>query len=470
MIVGGICLLTAGTASAGPANRKLHHQSDDRSHHSFSAPVPINITGFGAPLPAVTRSYADLKAFSEGQINFKEVETLPDVGPIFNSVSCAGCHSQPAIGGGGLFINEVRVRNNSAPGPVHLFAADNMLRGGWQTQGPATIFPSGVESEPLGCQITSPGCALSACQQEEKSRTTFAWNLPVCDTTSPDYAGGGNCVVGRAATAVFGFGLVEAVSDQTLTELADDEPTSIQGSVKLVTEFGKQRVARFGWKDDHATLRAFSGDAYLNEMGITNPDNPAEISSCALNQYQFGVLLQTGAAPEDETEGDGRADVDRFSDFMRALSPPPVLPFTESARFGCHLFDQLGCGGCHTATLTTASNPASFIPPTTGGIPISSSLNRALSSQVFHPYSDFLLHDMGSLGDGITSGSAGPTMMRTAPLWGLRAKSTFLHDGRAADIATAIILHDGQGKTASQAFQALSASRQQALIDFLSSI
>jgi len=80
------------------------------------------------------------------------------------------------------------------------------------------------------------------------------------------------------------------------------------------------RVGRFGWKDDHATLRAFSGDAYLNEMGITSADDPTEVSTCAVNQYQYGVLMQTSAGVEDTTDPDGRADIDRFSDFMRALS------------------------------------------------------------------------------------------------------------------------------------------------------
>ncbi len=345
-----------------------------------------------------------------------------------------------------------------------------MLRAGAQTQGSSTIFENGVQAEPLGCQLTAPGCTASVCQQEEMTRTTFTPGLPTCDTTSSDYSSGGNCIVGRAATPTFGFGLVEAVSDQTLIQLASNEPSSVQGTVKTVNEFGRQRVARFGWKDDHATLRAFAGDAYLNEMGITNPDNPAEISTCALNKSQFGVVLQTSDDPEDTTDPDGRADIDRFSDFMRALAPPPTLPQTASAMRGSQLFQQLGCAGCHAPTLTTASNPASFIPATTGGLPISATLNQTLSGQTFHPYSDFLLHDMGSLGDGITSGSAGPTMMRTTPLWGVRAKSTFLHDGRAPDLPTAISLHDGQGKTAAQEFGALNTQQQQDLINFLDGI
>jgi hypothetical protein len=461
--VGILLLLAAADAYAGPANRQSHSST-------APAPAPINLYGFGAPLPAVAKSGSDMQIFATGQLNFKEIETVPEVGPVFNGVSCAGCHSQPAIGGGGLFINELRVRNNPTGGPVHIFAVDNMLRAGPQSQRGITIFPNGVEAEPIGCQITAPGCRPSACQLEEMTRTTFKTTLPACDPTSSGFASGANCSAGRAATPLFGFGLVEAVADQTFINLASNEPWSVRGTVKQITELGQQRVARFGWKDDHATLRGFSADAYLNEMGITNPDNPDEISVCALSKSQFGVLLQSNDGVEDATDPDGRADIDRFADFMRAMDVPPQLAESTSAQNGARLFKSAGCAGCHAPTLTTASNPASFIPKSTGGVAISATLNTALANQTFHPYSDFLLHDMGSLGDGITSGAASPRMMRTAPLWGCRAKSVFLHDGRAADISTAIGLHDGQGKAAANAFKALSSGQQQDLTNFLATL
>jgi mono/diheme cytochrome c family protein len=451
-------------AYAGPANRTA-------SSTASQASVPINLDGFGAPLLGLAQDGSDLSVFATGQMNFKEIEKLPQVGPVMNGVSCAGCHSQPAIGGGGLFINEIRVRHNTQPGPVHIFAVDNFLRNGPQTQGKTTIFPQGVEAEPLGCQITAPGCQLSPCQQEEVAKTTFSTDLATCDPTSADFRSGGNCVVGRSALATFGDGLVEAVSDQTFERIAESEPPEIHGTVKMVTEnFTKvAHVGRFGWKDDHASLRGFSGDAYLNENGITNPDNPDEVSQCAANEKAYGLPLQdTGV--EDTTDADGRADIDRFSDFMRGLAPPPTLPQNASAQNGSRLFTSMGCAGCHTPSMTTASNPASFIAPTTGDVSISPTLNNTLANQTFHPYSDFLLHDMGSLGDGITSGAAGPTMMRTVPLWGLRAKSQFLHDGRAGDIPTAIKLHDGQGKPAAQAFGALSAQQQLDVVNFLNTL
>ena len=455
-----VCLASVD-AWAGPANRKSQHNQPR---------LPIGLSGFGSPLAAILNSPADLQTFATGQANFKEIETLPEIGPVFNGVSCAGCHSQPAIGGAGLFINEIRVRNNTAPGPVHIFAVDNMLRGGPQMQGTTPIFIGGMEAEPIGCQITSPGCQMSACQTEELARTTFSTSLSTCDTSSAAFASGANCVVGRAATPTFGLGLVEAVPDRAFLLLAQSEPASVRGTVKQVSELGQMRVARFGWKDDHATLRAFASDAYLNEMGITNPDNPAEVSMCALAQYDYGILIQTSDGVEDTTDSDGRADIDRFADFMRALAPPPTLAQNSSAQNGARLFQQSGCAGCHTPQLMTDFNPASFIPRTSGGIPLSSTLNFALANQRFQPYSDFLLHDMGALGDGITSGAAGPTMLRTAPLWGIRAKAVYLHDGRASDLPTAISLHDGQGKAAASAFHALGSQQQQDLMNFLGTI
>src|SRR5277367_5993114 len=220
--------LAQTVAYAGPANRTASTMTTPTS--------PINLDGFGAPLPAVGKSIPDLSTFATGQLNFKEIDDVPQLGPLFNSVTCTGCHSQPATGGGGLFINEIRVRDNADPGPVHIFAVDNMLRGGPQLQGSTPVFASGMEAEPLGCQITAPGCQLSACQQEEASRTTFNTDLPMCDPTSADFAGGGNCVVGRAALPLFGDGLVEAVADSTLIQLASTEPTPVQGAVKMVTE------------------------------------------------------------------------------------------------------------------------------------------------------------------------------------------------------------------------------------------
>src|SRR5215813_2225696 len=307
-----------------------------------------NLSGFG-----VTTRFAQ---FAEGQLDFAEIENLPTLGPIFNGRACGGCHFQPALGGSGGSINEVRIRNNTAGGPLHIFASDNILRLGPQRQGALTIFPNGVESTPLGCQITSPSCVRSACQNEEAARTTFATSLKICDPTSGAFASGTNCTAERQSTPLFGFGFIEAVADATFDAIAAGQPVAIRGVVKRVTELGATRVARFGWKDDVATLRGFAGDAYLNEMGITSPDFPNERSNCALNRTSFGVLLDAADDPEDQIE-DGRADIDKFADFMRALDPPPTLQQSAAAQQGHAIFRNIGCGGCHVESITTAANP-----------------------------------------------------------------------------------------------------------------
>jgi cytochrome c551/c552 len=455
-VMGGLALLLGARAAPAISNTDV-----------------VNLSGFGDPIAGIRAELAfgvtqRFEQFADGQLDFVEVEAIPEGGPIFNSKSCGACHFEPAVGGSGSFINEVRIRKNPGGGPLHIFANDNVLRLGPQKQGALTIFPTGVAATPIGCQITSPGCTKSACQQEEATRTTFATTLPICDPTSLGFANGQNCTGERQSTPLFGFGFVEAIADATFDAIAAAQPVTIRGTVKRVTEFGRTRVARFGWKDDVATLRNFASDAYLNEMGITNPDRPNELSNCALNKTQFGVLLDAGDDPEDQTDDDGRADTDKFADFMRALDVPPTLQMNGDANAGQTLFRQIGCNGCHVETIRTADNPSAFVPPTTGGVAIDPVLLEVfLDNEDIHPFADFLLHDMGSLGDGITSGAAGPRMMRTAPLWGVRAKTKMLHDGRATTIPEAVGLHDGQGAAARNAFQALTAAQQDQVVAFL---
>jgi CxxC motif-containing protein (DUF1111 family) len=154
------------------------------------------------------------------------------------------------------------------------------------------------------------------------------------------------------------------------------------------------------------------------------------------------------ADPEDDGTG-----VQAFTDFMAFLGPPPRGPITSAAQAGEAIFHQIGCDVCHTPTLQTGPNASA-----------------ALNQVIFHPFSDFLLHDMGSLGDGIEQNQAKGYEMRTAPLWGLSARTLFLHNGRATSLEAAILAHDGQGRDARDLFRQLSPSDLQALIAFLSSL
>ena len=136
---------------------------------------------------------------------------------------------------------------------------------------------------------------------------------------------------------------------------------------------------------------------------------------------------------------------------------------------GQPLFTSTGCAGCHvTTTFRTPANPARLDIDGTGEETI-----RVPGNFAFNPFSDFLMHDMGALGDGI--GNAGDTQgvarrMRTQPLWGIRFQNKLLHDGRCSDIACAIRAHDGQAAAARNAFNALSASQRHSLTEFVRSL
>jgi len=120
---------------------------------------------------------------------------------------------------------------------------------------------------------------------------------------------------------------------------------------------------------------------------------------------------------------------------------------------GEQVFEDVGCASCHVASLTTGAHPVA-----------------ALDQVEFHPYSDFLLHDMGKLGDGIVQGDATANEIRTAPLWGVSRQPRFLHDGRALSLEEAILAHNGQASTARRTFGKLSTTDRDNLLTFLRSL
>jgi CxxC motif-containing protein (DUF1111 family) len=268
-------------------------------------------------------------------------------------------------------------------------------------------------------------------------------------------------------------------------------------------------VGRFGWKSGVATLMQFSADAYNNEMAITTQScfRGSSVNTFALENAPNGPAgsfldgcddlapRQTGPNPGgltasqwaqvDDAVGPcngGRTeiqdDVFLFAVFMTALAPAPRdLSDRISVDRGQPIFSQIGCGGCHVAT--TFRTPASPRPVSIGdpGDFISVPGNFA-----FNPYSDFLKHDMGGLGDrigeappddpeqGLGDTIATTRQMRTAPLWGIRFRNRRLHDGRCSDVGCAVRAHDGQGAAARNAFNALSGTNQHNVVQFVRSL
>jgi CxxC motif-containing protein (DUF1111 family) len=362
---------------------------------------------FGDPLPRLTPT--QLQSFVDGRDAFEEVEGVADgLGPVFNGDSCAGCHKVGATGGGSELV-ETRfgTTTNGAFDPLAALGGSLIQFQGIGVQGTCNFVP----------EVVPPEATIQA---------------------------------GRRTTPLFGLGLVDAVPDVEFRSLARNEARFSPGTAgrpNMVTDVvtGRTRVGKFGWKSQVPNLTHFSGDAYLNEMGITSPLFPNE--NCPQGDC---TLLTCDPVPDPEDDG---TDVGKFHDFMTLLGPPPRSRTTLAILAGSFVFDRIGCDNCHVRSLTTGPSRVA-----------------ALAFKTFQPFSDFLLHDMGSLGDGIEQGVATGREMRTAPLWGARLLTTFLHDGSATTIADAILAHDGQGRAARNRFAALPAVQKARLVAFVGSL
>ena len=362
----------------------------------------------GDPLPGVTPR--EFEEFRLGLEDFREIEESSEgLGPLFNGTGCASCHSVPVIGGGSP-MTELRMGGRDADGRFR------ELPGG-------TLFQ------------------------------LFSIPDHRCQPVIPPEA---TVVARRMSVPLFGVGLIEAVPDETLVALEDPfdrDRDGISGRAAIVRDVasGRMRVGRFGWKAQHATLLTFSGDAYTNEMGITNDLFPVEPSN--------GVTLERMTEcdrvkdPEDRVDPrTGKRAIDNFESFMRFLAPVSRATITTEVRNGEQVFAALGCTTCHVPSLETAASG-------------SAALNRralALSS-------DLLLHDVGT-GDGIAQGAADPNEIRTPALWGLRFRRPLLHDGSAATPREAILRHGGEASSVIDRYRSLLDPVRQALHLFLDSL
>lgn len=372
-------------------------------------PTPDGTPAAGEPLAGLTA--AQRTAFADGLADFNSIEDIADgLGPIFNERSCAACHTTPAIGGGSTrTVTRFSRRVNG------LFDALASLGG------------SLMQDHAIG---PADGIAHTFNPESVPSIATI--------------------VVQRRTTPLFGLGLVDATPDADFVALAQSQAArrdGVAGRASVVDNIraGMKTVGKFGWKAQVPSLFQFSGDAYVNEMGITTPDFPNE--NCPQGNC---AELSYNPAPGLNDDGEGPI---LLTNFMTMLAAPPRAATNRDTDDGETTFDRIGCTSCHVATMRTGANPVA-----------------ALDRKTYHPYSDFLLHDMGSLGDDLEMGSATGKEMRTAPLWGLRFVTRYLHDARATSLDQAILAHDGQGRGARDRFAALQADMKRKLLAFLNSL
>jgi len=419
-------------------------------------PVPAHVPELPGPLEEAPAAFdgspnglVDQATHDADREVFDEAEGIEEgLGPLHNAQACRECHQNPASGGSSQ-VTELRAGHRDERG--RFVNPSVPIAGGAEVITGRTL---------INDRAICPNAEFPA--QELQQRVPDAENVRT----------------ERLSLGLLGDGLVELVPDELLRQIAAWQCRETKGrvcgrtiAVPVLEAPGTYAVGRFGWKSQHASLLSFAADAYLNEMGITSGLLPDEVTT----------LCDTVRDPEDQPGADGLADVDRFARFVRATKAPPrdaALAATAAAAKGSSLFDAVGCATCHVRTLATAPAGASFhggrlvVPPALGG-------------KAFHPFGDFLLHDVGT-GDGVAlavfehHGRAFAHMqpqfeltanrLRTPPLWGVRTRSRLMHDGLSLTLRDAILRHRGEANDARRRFVRLGEEEREQLLAFLRSL
>ena len=358
---------------------------------------------------------AQRRRFEMGRGVFATVFTPETgLGPLFNSVGCANCHEEPVVGGNG---------------------GNDEEEGGEDVEIHATAFHgAGARCDDLaavGGQVIQK--QITPAYGDFLQMT--AEPIPAAATDSGH----------RSTPDLFGFGLLDAVPDAVILARADPFDRNGDGISGRPNRTADGRLGRFGRKAQAATLREFNGEAFVMEMGITNPGNQTE-------QIVAGFPFPPGVDPLPEPEITAE-QFDAADAFVRFLAPPARAPLGIVGAQGALVFRKVGCASCHVPTLVTGASPV-----------------RALRYKVVPAFTDLLLHDMGPDLADICLGQADPTEFRTEPLMGLRFAAAFLHDGRATTIRQAIELHDGEARGARNRFLRLTQFERFALLRFLKTL
>jgi hypothetical protein len=364
--------------------------------------VVLQMPTFGAG-PVTTSLISHAKAAGAagavaqgGDIFSQELEPLQALGPLFNGRSCFACHNT-SVGG------------RNFPGGMGI-TPETFVRRAARIE-PGSFNPLASHGGPI-------------VRQRSIAEFGFSCGLPTAD---PPQA---NAFSDRSAMTLRGTSLIDNIRIGDIEKVRAAQPAAMQGRFNVLPD---GRIGKFGWKAQTATLVDFMGEAFRDEIGITNPLAPID-------------LVRGCGASILRPEADA-APLTSLVAFLNTIDPPtPTVACRTSP--GAGVFAAIGCATCHAPSLPGPGN----------------------ASPVFL-YSDLLLHDMGSqLADGFEQGSASGGEFRTAPLWRVADRAHFLHDGRARSMPEAIGFHGGQAAGAAASFRSLASSDLQALLDFLSCI
>lgn len=392
------------------------------------------------------------------------------LGPLFNARACQSCHLKDGRG---------------HPPEAHADATSMFLRLAREAETAeekAAIadrrvlnFPDPVYGGQLQ-DLAVPGLAgegrMAISYQEVPVRlgdgTALSLRKPSYGVESPGYGplGATTTLSPRVSPQMIGLGLVEQIHPADILANADPEDRDgdgVSGKASIVRDgaSGELTLGRFGWKASRASIREQTAEAFVGDLGISNPDIKRAHGDCTETQAAC-LAMPTGV---QQRLGDTEAP-DPVLDLVTFYSQNLAVPArrrVEDAKVlhGKKMFYELGCASCHTPKFVTRRDAP----------------NKAQSFQLIWPYSDFLLHDMGEgLADGQQVGDATGTEWRTPPLWGIgltervNGHTFFLHDGRARNLDEAILWHGGEAQAARDGFAAASAADREALIKFLESL
>ena len=416
--------------------------------------------GAGGQIAGLTPQEA--APFEQNLGNFAEVNNVialdPDklplvgLGPTFDSNSCASCHAQPAIGG-------------SSPAVNNLFSVFQLLHA--QNEMPFFETPNGptvIARFPFQSDGTTPDGNVA-----RLFGITGRDDAGTCALPQPDFAAAAaqNNLILRQTTPMFGGGLMEIIQNSAIIDNMNANASQklalgISGHPNYTAQDGT--IGRFGWKAQTRSLMMFAGAAYNIEQGVTNEFFPSEsnaVPGCLINRLpEDHTNFEFGPNPQPNIF---TGDPERFAMLARFFSPPTPAPPTPSTINGQAQFNAVGCVLCHTTSFTT---PTATV--------------AALGNVQANLFSDLLVHHMGPcLADNVIQEKAKGDEFRTAPLWGVGQRIFFLHDGRTTDIVQAVENHfcagngvysDSEANAVINAFNALSVSDQQDLINFLRSL
>ena len=416
LLLGTLAMVLAGVAQQAPTEAPT----------GFDTPTVVQNPGSQSVSNGIAEPPGDTYALDQGKFE-EDHDASTGLGPVFNARACADCHQNPVSGGSSQFT-EVRAGHIDANG--NFVAATVPINDGANTIANRSI----INDRAL---------------------------IPQAQEHIPDTE---NIRALRAALNTLGDGFVEAIEDKTLQAIAQHQIDVTDGrihgeavEVPVLEAPGLTRIGRFGWKDQHSSLLSFIGDAYLNEMGVTNRLRPKDVTTVG----------KVTSDPEDIPDNLGLADIDHFAQFIRGTKAPPrdmALAATKGSQAGEQIFDRIGCSTCHVSSIVTA--PAGTV--INGG---AFTVPDALGNKIIHPYGDFLLHEIGT-GDGIVQNPPQDTAdkVRTVPLWGLRMHPRHMHDLRSLTLEDAIERHRGEADEVRERFDGLSPAEKQQLITFLNSL